>query len=178
MTYKRYYNFGKIVFITIVTYNRMPFLLNNIELIRTAFRSVKYKYSIIAGVVLKDHMHLLLEPNNMNEIPLIISFFKQYFSKNISSVGLDPLTDNISASRKNKNERGIWQRRYYDHIIRDEKDFNRHLDYIHYNPMKHYKITPKDWEYSSFKKFAEAGMYEENWCNFGDVNGIEELDLE
>ena len=95
-----------------------------------------------------------------------------------SSVGLDPRINRITESRKNKKEKGIWQRRYYDHIIRDEKDFSRHIDYIHYNPMKHYQIKPKDWKYSSFNKFVREGIYEESWCNFGDRNDIENLDLE
>ena len=80
--------------------------------------------------------------------------------------------------QKKRNEKGIWQRRYYDHIIRDEKDLYRHVDYIHFNPMKHYNITPKDWEYSSFQKFIKNHWYEENWCNFNNEYKIDSLDLE
>jgi putative transposase len=170
--YKRYYNFGKIVFITIVTYNRQPILTDNIELIRKAWKSVKYKFRIIAGVVLKDHMHILIEAEDNSEIPKIISFFKQYVSKNIQS---PPIQTDIQQRRQ---EKGVWQRRYYDHIIRNEQDLNRHIDYIHYNPMKHYNIAPKNWKYSTFNKFVQMGMYEKEWCNFGDKNKINDLDLE
>ena len=52
------------------------------------------------------------------------------------------------------------------------------LDYIHYNPMKHYQITPKDWKYSSFKAFVKKGFYESDWCNFEDKNNIEDLNFE
>ena len=72
-----------------------------------------------------------------------------------------------------------WQRKYYDHIIRNENDFYKHLDYIHYNPIKHdYVKKAKDWKYSSFKKFVRMGYYDENWCNFADTNKIEDLHFE
>ena len=79
---------------------------------------------------------------------------------------------------KKRNEKGIWQRRYYDHIIRDENDLLKHIDYIHFNSMKHYDIAPKEWKYSSFKKFVRNNYYDENWCNFGDKNNISDLELE
>ena len=84
----------------------------------------------------------------------------------------------MTESELKRNEKGIWQRRYYDHIIRDEEDFNKHLDYIHYNSMKHYQISPKDWEFSSFKKFVQKNLYNEKWCNFDDINKINEMNLE
>ena len=170
--YLRHYNFGKIVFITIVTFERRPILIENINLIRAALKNIKYNFKIIAGCVLKDHMHLLIEPKNMNDIPFIISFFKQYVSKNMQN---QPKQNAIQEKRR---EKGTWQRRYYDHIIRDENDLNRHLDYIHYNPTKHYNINPCDWQYSSFKKFVKLGMYSEDWCNFKDTNKINMLNLE
>ena len=180
MAYKRYFYSGKLVFITIVTFNRIPILVKNIELVREALKSVKYKFDIVAGVVMPDHMHFIIAPENINETSLIISFFKQYFTKNyISSVGLDPRIQNIqSSSRISKKEKNVWQRRFYDHIIRDEQDFNKHIDYIHYNPMKHLCVAPKDWEFSSFKKFVDNGFYENDWCNFGDKNNIEKMNLE
>ena len=160
------------VFITIVTYNRQAILIENIDLIRNAFKSVKYNFKIIAGCVLHDHIHILIEPENMNDIPYIVSFFKQFVSKNIAN----PPKQN--AVQQKRREKGIWQRRYYDHIIRDEKDLNKHLDYIHYNSMKHYNINPNNWKYSSFQKFVELGMYSQDWCNFDDVNSINDMDLE
>ena len=65
-----------------------------------------------------------------------------------------------------RKEAGVWQRRFYDHIIRNQDDFNKHADYIHYNSYKHYQIPPKDWKYSSFKKFVKLGYYNIDWCNF------------
>lgn len=57
-------------------------------------------------------------------------------------------------------------------------DFNKHLDYIHYNTVKHLNISPKDWEFSSFIKFVKQGCYQEDWCNFNDKNGVLNMDLE
>ena len=98
--------------------------------------------------------------------------FKYYFS-----IHLDTLCK-ISKSKTQKREKGIWQRRYWEHTIRDEKDLNKHLDYIHYNSYKHYEIKPQDWSYSSFNKFVEKGFYEPDWCNFNDINNIIELNYE
>jgi putative transposase len=70
---------------------------------------------------------------------------------------------------KNKGEAGIWQRRFWEHTIRDEKDFRIHCDYIHYNPVKHgYTQTPNQWQYSSFQRFVQAGLYEEGWGRMQD----------
>lgn len=89
-----------------------------------------------------------------------------------------PLNENQTKFQLERREKGVWQRKYYDHIIRDENDFNKHIDYIHFNSMKHLNIYPKDWQFSSFKKFVRDGFYEENWCNFDDKNKISDTNLE
>ena len=79
----------------------------------------------------------------------------------------------------NKGEKGVFQRRYYEHTIISEEDLNIHVDYIHYNPIKHgYVKCAKDWEYSSFKEYVKNGFYDENWCNFEDKNKIKDLNYE
>lgn len=78
----------------------------------------------------------------------------------------------------NRREKGIWQRKYYDHVIRSEDDLDRHLDYIHFNSMKHFQIAPKNWKFSSFEKYVKKGIYCNDWCNFEDKNKISMLDLE
>ena len=65
-----------------------------------------------------------------------------------------------------KNVLSIRQRRYFEHTIVDDKDLNKYIYYIHYNPMKHCNIAPKDWKYSSFNKFVQNGYYEQDWCNY------------
>ena len=75
-------------------------------------------------------------------------------------------------------EANIWQRRYWEHTIINENDLHRHLDYIHFNSMKHYSIPPKEWKYSTFKKYVNKGLYELDWCNFDNKYGINEMNLE
>lgn len=75
-----------------------------------------------------------------------------------------PKTEQISPNRQSRNERGIWQRRFWEHIIRAEKDFANHVDYIHFNPVKHgYVESVADWQYSSFHRSVKLGNYDTNW---------------
>ena len=171
--YRRYYIENSCVFITIVTYNRQPLLIDNINLLRQSIKESQYKFNIIAGVVLPEHLHIIIKPENIKDLPKIIFSIKYRFSRNIGGIGIPPY------KLKRKGERKIWQSRYYDHIIRDENDFYRHLDYIHYNPIKHEFATKAiDYPYSSFEKFVGLGYYNEDWCNFEDKNNISKLNYE
>jgi putative transposase len=77
-----------------------------------------------------------------------------------------PPRERLSASRRAKGERGIWQRRYWEHTIRDEGDFTRHLDYIHFNPVKHgHAGRVRDWPYSSFHRWVRLGAYPNDWAD-------------
>lgn len=178
MHYKRYYIENSYIFITIVTYYRNHFLLNHIDLLKQAFKytKTKYEFSIIAISVLKDHIHLIIYPQNITDYPNIIKTFKAYFSKNIDVNQIPNYI--ITESKLRKNEKGIWQSRYWAHVIIDEKDLYKHLDYIHYNSMKHYNIVPKDWQYSSFKNYVKKSLYDINWYNANDKNKIANLNLE
>ena len=163
------------VFLTIVTYNRNPILLEQINLIKDALRytKTKIKFSIIAIVILNDHLHVVIQPNNIKDYPNIVKYFKTYFSRHINIKNKD-----LPAGKQHKKEKGIWQSRYWAHVILDENDLRKHIDYIHYNPMKHHNITPKDWKYSSFVKFVNRNLYDINWCNYDDKNQILDLDFE
>jgi len=176
--YRRYFSqFNNPVFITVITKNRQPILIDNIGILRESFNiSInKFKYKFIAGVVLKEHFHILIYSENSNNIPKIVHDIKYNFTKLYPKEKLHDIQ--LTASEIKRGEKGIWQRRYYDHILRDEYDFNKHLDYIHYNPAKHYNISPKDWCYSSFNKFVNAGYYDINWYNIDDKYNIKNLDL-
>ncbi len=81
----------------------------------------------------------------------------------LKEVGQVCPTYDLKKGYVNKREKGIWQRRFYEHTIRDEDDLNRHIDYIHYNPFKHLGVVPKDWEFSTFAQFVKEGYYEPNW---------------
>jgi putative transposase len=76
-----------------------------------------------------------------------------------------PVGERISESRGGKAERGIWQRRYWEHTLRDERDFERHVDYIHFNPVKHGHVSQvKDWPHSSFHRMVRLGIYPPDWA--------------
>ncbi len=171
--FKRYFQNKNLVFITIVTYKRQPILIKNIDQIRQSFTQTQYNFHIIAGVVLENHMHIIIQSEKAEDFSKIIQSFKSKFSRQMQ------FNENQTEEQKNRREKGIWQRKYYDHIIRNENDFYKHLDYIHYNPIKHdYVKKAKDWKYSSFKKFVKMGYYDKNWCNFEDKNDIKKLDFE
>jgi putative transposase len=176
--YRRYFKNNNPVFVTCVTKNRKDLLIKNIEILRNSFKfaKTKYRYEIVAAVILKEHFHCILSAENQTDIPEIIRVIKFNFSKNIPVEYLKNIEMSNSAIKR--GEKGIWQRRYYDHIIRNESDMQKHIDYIHYNPTKHYNIAPKNWEYSSFKKFVKIGLYNLDWCNYGDKNQIISLDYE
>ena len=178
MNYKRIFIPNAIIFITFVTFERKEILISNIDLLRNAFFKTKqkYKFDIYAICVLKNHVHMLIKPDNINDYPNIVKNIKREFSVNFDTKQIHNYYE--SESRKNKNEKSIWQRRYWEHTIINEEDLNKHIDYIHYNPTKHYDISPKNWEYSSFHKFVEQGLYKEDWCNFEDKYKINELDYE
>ena len=94
--------------------------------------------------------------------------------KNISyCVGQVCPTYNLQEGYKNKREKGIFQRRYYEHTITSQEELNNHIDYIHYNHVKHgYVKRIKDWKYSSFHRFVKNGFYDENWCDFSNIKDI------
>ena len=79
-----------------------------------------------------------------------------------------PIGEPVSGSRAAKGERGIWQRRYWEHTIQNEDDFSRHIDYVHINPLKHRLVNRvRDWPHSSFHRMVELGIYPEDWAGDG-----------
>lgn len=178
MNYTRLYIPNSIVFITIVTSKRRNILINNIELLKYSIQNAHkfYNFSIIAICVLQDHLHFLLKPENINEYTKIITLIKRTFSKKFDICSINNYE--LKKSNIKRKERDIWQRRFWEHTIRDECDLYKHLDYIHYNPMKHYNILPKNWKYSTFNKFVNNGYYENDWLNYDDKYNIKELDFE
>ena len=164
------------IFITIVTHNRNPILVENIETLKESIKNTHFKYNfdIVAIAIMPDHLHMIIKVDNINDYPKIIYSMKYYFSKYINVEKIS-----LSESKIKKGEKGVWQRRYWEHTIRNEQDFYRHLDYIHYNPIKHNLVkSSKDYKYTTFEKFVKLGLYEKNWCNFENKNKIADLDFE
>jgi len=149
--YRRRFQHGYTYFLTIITHTRNPILIENIELLRESFRQSKkkYKYDIDAIVILPDHIHMLITPQITTDYPKIISSIKAYFSKHCDGKYYAHLEQ--SRSRNKKRYKPIWQKKYYEHTIRDEYDMYFHLNYIEQNPVKHGLVGEAFcWEYSSF----------------------------
>jgi putative transposase len=165
MQYRRAYIPGGCYFFTVVTERRRKIFVDdhNVGLLRQAFRHViaKRPFVVDAVVILPDHLHCIWTlPPGDNDFSTRWRLIKTWFTKHC---------DNRSefrpnASRIKKGEQALWQHRYWEHLLRDEDDFARHIDYIHYNPVKHgYVDKPDDWKYSSFQRYVERGILPENW---------------
>ena len=113
-----------------------------------------------AVVVLPDHLHAIWTlPEDEADFSVRRALIKADFSRRL------PSRESVSASRSRKRERGIWQRRYWEHVLRDQDDFARHLDYIHFNPVKHGHVKRfRDWPYSSFHRMVRLGIYPAAWA--------------
>ncbi|MFZ6745570.1 REP-associated tyrosine transposase [Undibacterium sp. JH2W] len=165
MRYRRANVPGATYFFTVNLQDRKSQLLTeHVDILRTAFRTVqqRYPFKIIAMVVMPEHLHAIWEmPEGDVDFSLRWSLIKVAFSKAL------PRQENISTSREKKRERGIWQRRFWEHMIRNDEDLEKHISYLHYNPVKHgYVDQASAWAYSSLHKFMEQGMLDVNW---GDI---------
>ena len=164
--YRRVYSPNGTYFFTINLNNRnSQHLTDNIDLLRKAFKKVKsqHSFTINAITVLPEHLHCVLTFHDVNQnYSTLIRLIKSYFSRGISS------TESITPSRANKKERGIWQRRFWAHLILSEEDFRRHIDYCYYNPVKHgYVSRVCDWPFSSFHRDVKRGLFSVDWGDEG-----------
>jgi putative transposase len=153
--YRRNFVAGGSFFFTVnLAEQQLQLLTGHVDQLRTAFREVRrrHPFTIDAMVVLPDHLHTVWTmPEGDADFATRWRLIKSAFSRRLPA-----------------GERGIWQRRYWEHTIRDESDFVRHIDYIHINPVKHGLVTRVgDWPYSSFRRMAKLGVYPEDWA--GDV---------
>jgi len=156
--YRRNFVKGGSYFFTVALADRGgSLLLDHLDALREVFRHVKaeYPFHLDAMVVLPEHLHCIWTlPSGDASYPDRWRRIKAAFSRRLPNYSLR------SRSQMLKGERGIWQRRYREHIIRDEEDYRRHMDYIHYNPVKHeYVHRVFDWPHSTFHRYVEAGMY-------------------
>jgi len=151
MRYKRLFLDGYDYFITVVTYERNPILIENIALLRESFRYAKsrFVFDIDAIVVLPDHFHMVISMENAEDYPKIVSTVKRYFSKKCHPKFYEYLLLGTSAYKRKLS--GIWQKRFYEHTIRNEKDWDEKMAYIRHNAVKHSLVDDwKMWRYSSF----------------------------
>lgn len=192
MKYRRAWIPGGSYFFTVVTDHRRPLLATEsaVEVLRQAFRTVRAKrpFAVDAMVVLRDHLHCIwtLPPGDV-DFATRWRLIKTWFTKhcdpdlldeapgyaaltrptNVTDGGINAGTQaggEVSGDAALTRSRAVWQNRYWEHVLRDEADYERHADYIHYNPVKHGLVASAgDWPYSSFRRFVTVGLYPENW---------------
>lgn len=177
--YRRAFLKGGTFFFTVVSRKREPLFTSetNVNLLKKCFQTtmVAHPFQIEAIVILPDHLHTIWTlPDEDSDFSMRWRLIKGNFSRHYYGFN----KEDISKSILKKNERGIWQRRFWEHTIRDEDDFNRHCDYIHYNPVKHGLVSsPSEWKYSSFMNFVRKGFYPANW-GYQIGKEIKEMDFE
>lgn len=173
--YRRFYIANATWFFTVNLAQRHNnnLLIQEIDSLRIAFRYVQQRkpFHINAVVILPDHLHCMWTlPPGDDDYSTRWNLLKGHFSRAINP------GERISDSRLKRRERGIWQRRFWAHLIVNQDDFNHHVDYIHWNPLKHGHVKQiGDWPYSSFHRFVKAGIYPANWGHSGQfvLNGGE-----
>ena len=156
MNIRRYYVPNSIVFITQVVSGRSPVFASEehlgllLDIVREA--KARHPFHMLAYVFLWDHFHLLIKPRTGVTHTDIMHSIKPNF------------TNQYKAAIAVSGRMVFWQRRYWDHVIRNEVDLAQHFDYIHYNPVKHGMVTkPEEWPHSSFLHWQQQGSYPERW---------------
>jgi putative transposase len=167
MRYRRAKAEGGTYFFTVNLADRhSDLLVRHIGALRAVTQAVKaaQPFAIVAMVVLPEHLHAIWRlPSGDADFPLRWSQIKAGFSRRL------PGDERIGSSRQARRERGIWQWRYWEHQIRDDHDLARHVDYIHYNPVKHGRVQrPVDWPYSTLHGYIERGMLTPDWAASAD----------
>ena len=167
MEYRRSRATGGTFFFTVNLNDRSATLLvDHIDSLRAAIGQVKarHPFDILAMVVLPDHLHAVWHlPADDGDYPLRWGLIKAAFSRQL------PPLETVQLSRRLKRERGVWQRRYWEHQIHDEQDLQRHLEYIHFNPVKHgHARSAVEWPYSSIHRYVRAGVLPADWAGLAD----------
>jgi putative transposase len=170
--YRRLRIEGGVFFFTVTLADRSSNLLvRQIERLRRAYAETEKQlpFETVAICILPDHIHALWQlPNGDADYAARWNLFKSSFSSGI------PTAKTRSKSKALKREKGVWQRRYWEHAIRDDADFERHVNYVHYNPVKHGLVTRvADWPFSSFHRYVAQGMLTGDWA--GDVSELSGL---
>ena len=165
--YRRWFVAGGMYFFTLVTAGRAPIFAAELgkRVLRETLAACTERrpFKLTAIVLLPDHLHMMWTlPSGDVDYSTRMSWIKSNFSRAYLSAGgaEQPRSD----SRLARGNRGVSQRRFWEHTIRDEIDFARHLDYIHFNPVKHgHAVCPHQWPHSSFTKWVEQGHYSATW---------------
>lgn len=160
--YRRVWVPGGTYFFTVNLLERDRCLLvEHIGTLRAAFAQARAlrPFAVVAAVVLPDHLHCIWRlPDGDADNATRWRHIKTAFSRSL------PSHERRTSRRRLKAERGIWQRRYWEHLIRDERDLRHHIDYVHFNPVKHGQVTRVvDWPHSTFHRYVRVGCLANDW---------------
>jgi putative transposase len=159
---------GCTFFFTLVTYRRRPLFRSSTarRILREAIAETRRRrpFTIDAFVLLPDHLHTLWAlPDGDGDFSTRWRKIKEAFTRGYLAVG--GREARVTSGQAAKAQRGVWQQRFWEHTIRDEVDFERHVDYIHFNPVKHGLVEcPHAWPWSTFRQWVAKGVYDWNWC--------------
>lgn len=172
VNYRRNLVPGGTYFFTVTLRDRSSrLLIEHIGSLRTAFHEVKRKhpFHIDAIVILPEHLHVIWTlPEGDADYPGRWRSIKSAFTHAVVKSG-------VAVARNEKGEYALWQRRYWEHTIADEDDFQRHIDYIHFNPIRHGWVKQvADWPHSSFHRYVEQGILPPNWAGCAKEGGFGE----
>ncbi|MEX2185462.1 MAG: transposase [Pirellulales bacterium] len=165
--YRRWFVSGGTYFFTLVTQGRRPLLCNEVArtILGDVFRECRSQrpFETVATVLLPDHFHAVWSlPPGDDDYSTRWAWIKKEFTKRWLAAG--GCEAPIGEHRKRRRRRGVWQPRFWEHAIRDETDLERHVDYVHYNPVKHGLVAaPADWPWSTFHRFVAIGTYDAGW---------------
>lgn len=170
--YRRANTKGGTYFFTVITYRRRKILCY--EEVRIALREgirqtrETHPFTIDAWVLLPDHLHCIWTlPEGDANFGIRWAMIKRFVTKQCRSLHRD---DWMTASKRKRKESTLWQRRFWEHQIRDEQDYERHIDYIHFNPVNHGLVDKVvDWPHSTFHRYVKSEVYQENWAGDGVV---------
>ena len=167
--YRRAWHPGGTYFFTVNLLQRQgnDLLIRHIDTLRAVVKAVRkqHAFRIHAWTVLPEHLHCIIElPPGDADFATRWRLIKTGFSKSL------PRTERLSVVRLRRGERGIWQRRFWEHLIRDERDYRAHMDYVHINPVKHGLVERvADWPYSTFHRLVAEGVYPADWAGGREV---------
>jgi putative transposase len=158
---------GTFFFTATLEDRRSSLLVKHVDQLRDAFRMTRAErpFTIDAIVILPDHLHVIMTlPDNDADFSGRWRRIKSLFTHRLAAPGA-PVS-------RNRREFALWQRRFWEHTIRDDGDFERCADYIHYNPVKHGLVSsPIDWPYSSLHRYVRAGLLVADWGGVDDTSG-------
>ena len=178
--YRRWYVPGGTYFFTVVTHRRQPILTSDFArpILNQSFRHemTRAPFALTAIVLLPDHLHALWTlPDGDADYSVRWKRIKEAFTRDYLAGG-GPEAE-VTPSRERRQERGVWQPRFWEHVVRDEDDFKRCLDYLHWNPVKHGLVQRvADHPWSSFHRYVALGEYDPEWgsgVEVRDVSGAE-----